>query len=39
MEIRIVTEGDIPVIQRIRLDVRENKLSDPSRIQPPTHAA
>ena len=32
MTLRQATEGDIPGMQRVRLAVRENTLSDPSRI-------
>jgi GNAT superfamily N-acetyltransferase len=34
VHIRIATEADIPAMHRIRMDVRENRLSDPSRVQP-----
>jgi GNAT superfamily N-acetyltransferase len=39
MEIRHATTDDIPAMHRIRLAVRENVLSDPSRIQPADYAA
>ena len=34
MYIRVATEADIPQMHEIRMSVRENQLSDPSRIQP-----
>ncbi|MDH5255206.1 MAG: GNAT family N-acetyltransferase [Gammaproteobacteria bacterium] len=39
MEIRPATTDDIPAMHRIRLAVRENVLTDPSRIQPADYAA
>ncbi len=32
--IRVATEADIPAMHQIRLQVRENQLSDSSRVQP-----
>lgn len=32
MTLRPATQGDIPGMQRVRLAVRENVLSDPTRI-------
>ena len=32
--IRVATVGDIPEMHRVRMSVRENRLSDPSRVQP-----
>jgi GNAT superfamily N-acetyltransferase len=34
MKIRVAQESDIPEMHRIRLSVRENRLSDPQLIQP-----
>ena len=34
MRIRVASEADIPQMHRIRLRVRENRLSDPQLIQP-----
>jgi len=34
MKIRVALEADIPEMHRIRLSVRENRLSDPQLIQP-----
>ena len=34
MHIRVATEADIAGMHRIRLSVRENRLSDPAAIQP-----
>jgi GNAT superfamily N-acetyltransferase len=33
-QIRIASEADIPEMHRIRMSVRENRLSDPSKVQP-----
>lgn len=38
-EIRPATPADIPGMHRVRLAVRENALSDPTRIQPADYAA
>jgi len=39
MQIRPATLDDIPAMHRVRLAVRENALSDPSRVQPADYAA
>lgn len=39
MQVRIATLEDIPAMHRVRLAVRENRLRDPSRIQPADYEA
>ena len=39
MEIRPATPEDIPAMHTVRVAVRENRLNDPSRIQPADYAA
>lgn len=34
LEVRVASEADIPAMHRIRLAVRENRLADPSMVQP-----
>ena len=34
VHVRVATEADIPAMHRIRLAVRENRLADPSMVQP-----
>jgi GNAT superfamily N-acetyltransferase len=34
MSVRVATVGDIPAMHEIRLSVRENALTDPSKVQP-----
>jgi GNAT superfamily N-acetyltransferase len=39
VKIRPATEADIPAMQRVRIAVHENRLSDPSRVAPADYAA
>lgn len=39
MQIRLATEADIPEMHRIRTSVRENRLADPSLVQPRDYRA
>ena len=39
MQIRLATEADIPEMHRIRMSVCENRLADPSLIQPSDYRA
>ena len=39
MTLRLATRSDIPALHRVRLAVRENTLSDPSRITPADYIA
>lgn len=39
MQIRLATETDIPAMHRIRMAVRENRLADPSLVQPGDYRA
>lgn len=34
VSVRLGTEADVEAMQRVRMSVRENRLSDPSRVQP-----
>lgn len=39
MQIRVATEAEIPEMHQVRLSVRENRLSDPARVQPRDYEA
>lgn len=39
MVIRLATEHDIDAMHRVRTSVRENRLSDPARVQPQHYRA
>ncbi len=39
MQIRVATEADIPEMHRIRMGVRENRLANPSLVQPGDYRA
>jgi GNAT superfamily N-acetyltransferase len=39
MGVRVATSDDIPAMHHIRLSVRENVLSDPSKVQPSDYVA